>query len=121
MLNIVSRLAERGTMVVAAIVVALALAFVYERSLFGALQYVTAFAFYLAVMMAIVPLPTLLRRRGRYGASHWLALLLAAVYGANGIYVGRGETVLILALGGVAMGLLVGIAAARRREALPQA
>ena len=121
MLNIVSRLAERGTMVVAAIVIALALAFVYERSLFGALQYVTAFAFYLAVMVAIIPLPALLRRRGHYGTSNWLALVLAALYAGNGIYVGRGQTVLLLAIGGVAMGLLVGIAAARRVEPLPQA
>lgn len=121
MINVVSRLADRGTMVVAAIVVALTIAFVFERSLFGALQYVTAFAFYLAVMVAIIPLPALVRRRGRYGGSNWLALLLAALYGANGIYVGRGQTVLLLALGGVAMGLLVGIAAARRQDPLPQA
>ena len=84
-------------------------------------RFVTAFAFYLAVMLSIAPLPALLRRRGSYGASHWLGLLLAALYAGNGIYVGRGQTVLILALGGTAMGLLVGIAAARRQVAVPQA
>lgn len=121
MLDFVSRLAERGTMLVAAIVVALAIAFVYEHSLFGTLQYVTAFAFYLAVMAAVIPMPGLLRRRGGYAASNWLALLLAVIYAGNGIYVGRGQTVLVLAIGGTAMGLLVGIVAARRQESLPQA
>jgi uncharacterized membrane protein YhaH (DUF805 family) len=121
MFDIAARLADRGTMLVAAIVVALAIAFVYEHSLFGALQYVTAFAYYLAVMVALLPLPALLRRRGHYALTNWLALLLAALYAGNGIYVGRGQTVLLLTIGGVAMGLLVGIAAARRPEPLPQA
>jgi hypothetical protein len=120
MLDLLSRLAKPGSMLVAAIVVALAIAFVYERSFFGTLQYVTAFSFYLAVMLAIAPLPALLRRRGRYASGAWLALVLATVYAINGVYVGRGQTVLILAVGGTAMGLLVGIAAARR-DALPQA
>ena len=121
MLDIATRLAERGTMLVAAIVVALALAFVYERSFFGALQYVTAFAFYLAVMVSVAPLPALLRRRGGYTASSLLALLLAAIYAGNGIYVGRGQTVLVLAIGGAVMGLLVGLLAARRPVAIPPA
>ena len=119
--ELLSRLAKPGSMLLAAILVALAIAFIYERSFFGTLQYLTAFAFYLAVMLSIAPLPALLRRRGSYGASHWLGLLLAALYAGNGIYVGRGQTVLILALGGTALGLLVGIAAARRQVALPQA
>lgn len=120
MFDFLSRLAKPGSMLLAGIVVALAIAFIYERSFFGTLQYLTAFAFYLAVMLSVAPLPSLLRRRGRFGASHWLGLLLAALYAGNGIYVGRGQTVLLLALGGAAMGLLVGIAAARRPEALPQ-
>ena len=121
MIDVVSRLANRGTMLLAAIVVALTLAFVYDHSLFGAMQYVAAFAFYLAVMVAVIPLPALLRRRGHYAAANWLAFLLAAIYAGNGIYIGRGQTVLMLALGGAAVGLLVGIVAARRVEALPQA
>jgi hypothetical protein len=120
MLDLVSRLAKPGSMLVAAIVVALAIAFIYERSFFGTLQYVTAFAFYLAVMLTVAPLPALLRRRGRFSTGNWLALFLGAIYAGNGIYVGRGQTVLILAIGGTAIGLLVGIVAARR-EALPQA
>jgi hypothetical protein len=120
MLDLVSRLAKPGSMLLAAILVALAIAFIYERSFFGTLQYVTAFAFYLAVMLTVAPLPALLRRRGRFGTANWLALVLGAVYARNGLYVCRGQTVLILAIGGTAMGLLVGIAAARR-EALPQA
>jgi uncharacterized membrane protein YhaH (DUF805 family) len=121
MIDVVSRLANRGTMLIAAIVIALALAFIYDHSLFGALQYVAAFAFYLAVMVAVSPLPALLRRRGHYAATNWLAFLLAAIYAGNGIYIGRSQTVLVLALGGAAVGLLVGIVAARRPEALPQA
>jgi hypothetical protein len=120
-MEFVSRLAKPGTMLLAAIVVAFAIAFVYEHSFFGTLQYLTAFAFYLAVMASIAPLPALLRHRGRYGGSHWLCLLLAAIYAGNGIYVGRGQTVLLLAIGGVAVGLLVGLVAARRPEPLPQA
>jgi len=121
MSEFLSRLAKPGTLLLAAIVVALAFAFVYEHSFFGTLQYVTAFAFYLAVMASVAPIPALLRRRGRFGASHWLALAAAAIYAGNGIYVGRVDTVLLLALGGVVVGLLVGVAAARNREALPQA
>ncbi len=122
MLDFIARLANFGTMLLAVIVVALALAFVYDQSLFDALRYVTAFAFYLAVMLVVLPLPALLRHRGRYTATHWLALLLAAIYAGNGIYVGRGETVLLLAVGGAVVGLLAGLAAARRpAEPLPQA
>jgi len=65
MSEFLSRLAKPGTLLLAAIVVALAFAFVYEHSFFGTLQYVTAFAFYLAVMACVAPLPALLRRRGR--------------------------------------------------------
>ena len=72
-----SRFAKPGTLLLAAIVLALGFAFVYERSFFGTLQYVTAFAFYLAVMAAVAPLPGLLLRRGRYTLGHGLALLLA--------------------------------------------
>jgi hypothetical protein len=121
MIEFVSRLANGASMLLAAIVVALALAFVYEHSFFGTLQYVTAFAFYLAVMLLVAPLPALLRHRGRFGGAHWLAFVLAALYAGNGIYVGRGQTVLLLALGGVAVGLLVGVVAARRQDPLPQA
>ena len=56
MLELIARLASRGTMLLAAIVVALALAFVYEQSLFGALRYVTAFAFYRISELAELPL-----------------------------------------------------------------
>ena len=120
-MEFVSRLARPGTMLLAAIVVAFAIAFVYEHSFFGTLQYLTAFAFYLAVMASIAPLPALMRHRGRYPASLWGTLLLAALYAGNGIYVGRGHTVLMLAIGGIAVGLLVGLVAARRQEPLPQA
>jgi len=120
MSEFLSRLAKPGTLLLAAIVVALAFAFVYEHSFFGTLQYVTAFAFYLAVMACVAPLPALLRRRGRFGLSHWLALAAAAAYAGNGIYVGRGQTVLLLALGGAVVGLLVGLVAARQ-DAVPQA
>jgi hypothetical protein len=116
-----SRFAKPGTLVLAAIVLALGFALLYERSFFGTLQYVTAFAFYMAVVVAVAPLPALLLRRGRFGAGHWLALLLAIAYGANGVYVQRGQTVMLLALGGLVVGLVVGIATARRQEALPQA
>jgi hypothetical protein len=120
MSEFLARLAKPGSMLLAAIVIALAIAFIYERSFFGTLQYVTAFAFYLAVMLTVAPLPSLLRRRGRFSTGNWLALVLGAVYAGNGIYVGRGQTVLILAIGGAAIGLLVGLVATRR-EALPQA
>ena len=116
-----SRLAKPGTLMLALMVVALAFAFVYEHSFFGTLQYVTAFAFYLAVMACVAPLPALARKRGRFGGSHWLALVLAAIYAGNGIYVGRSQTVLLLAIGGVVVGLLVGVALARQREPVPQA
>jgi hypothetical protein len=121
MSEFLSRLAKPGTLLLAAIVVALAFAFIYEHSFFGTLQYLTAFAFYLAVMSSAAPIPALLRRRGHFGASHWLALLLAAIYAVNGIYVGRGQTVLLLAVGGLVVGLLVGLALSRNQEALPQA
>jgi len=121
MSELLSRLAKPGSLLLAAIVVALAFAFVYEHSFFGTLQYVTAFAFYLAVMASVAPIPALIRRRGRFGASHWLALAAAAVYAGNGIYVGRVDTVMMLAIGGVVVGLLVGVAQARNQEALPQA
>ena len=116
-----SRFAKPGTLTLAAIVVALAFAFIYERSFFGTLQYVTAFAFYLAVMSSAAPIPALVRRRGHFGAGHWLALVLALVYAGNGIYVGRGQTVLLLAIGGVVVGLLVGLASARNQDVVPQA
>ena len=116
-----SRFAKPGTLLLAAIVLALGFAFVYERSFFGTLQYVTAFAFYLAVMACVAPLPALARRRGRFGGSHWLALVLAAIYAGNGIYVGRGQTVLVLAIGGAVVGLLAGVALARQQEVVPQA
>jgi hypothetical protein len=121
MSEFLARLAKPGSLLLAAIVVALAFAFVYEHSFFGTLQYVTAFAFYLAVMASVAPLPALLRRRGHFGGGHWLALLLAAIYGANGIYVGRGQTVLLLAIGGAVVGLLIGLVALRQQDALPQA
>ena len=75
MLDLISRLANRGAMLLAALVIALLIAFFYERDLLGAMQYVTAFAFYLAVMACVAPLPALARRRGRFGGSHWLALV----------------------------------------------
>ena len=121
MQEFLSRFAKPGTLLLAAIVMALAFAFVYERSFFGTLQYVTAFAFYLAVVVAVAPLPALLMRRGAYRPGAALALLLAGLYGANGVYVGRGQTVLLLALGGLVVGLAIGFATARRREPLPQA
>jgi len=120
-MDFVARLARPGTMLLAAIVIAFAIAFIYEHSFFGTLQYLTAFAFYLAVMASIAPIPALLRNRGRYSASHWGTLLLAALYAGNGIYVGRGQTVFLLAIGGFVVGLLVGLVAARRPEPLPQA
>jgi hypothetical protein len=43
------------------------------------------------------------------------------VYAGNGIYVGRSQTVLMLAIGGVVVGLLVGVALARQQEPGPQA
>jgi Na+/H+ antiporter NhaD/arsenite permease-like protein len=98
-----SRFAKPGTLTLALIVVAL------------------AFAFYLAVMACVAPLPAIVRKRGRFGGSHWLALALAAVYAGNGIYVGRSQTVLMLAIGGVVVGLLVGVALARQQEPVPQA
>ena len=109
----IARLANRGAMLLAALVVALVFAFVYERDLFGALQYVAAFACYLAFMVATIPLPSLLRTR-RYGGASWLALAFALAYAGNGILVGRGQSVALLALGGGVVGLLVGLAAARR-------
>lgn len=121
MSEFLSRLAKPGTLLLAAIVVALAFAFVYEHSFFGTLQYVTAFAFYLAVMASVAPLPALLRRRGRFGLAHWLTLAAAAAYAGNGIYVGRVDTVVLLTLGGTVVGLLVGLAMARNQEAVPQA
>jgi hypothetical protein len=120
MSEFLSRLTRPGSMILAAIVIAFALELVYEHSFFGTLQYLTAFAFYLAVMATVAPLPALLRRRGHFGGGHWLALLLAAIYAGNGIYVGRGQTVLLLALGGAVVGLLVGLVAARQ-DAVPQA
>src|SRR3982751_2973926 len=115
-----SRFAKPGTLLLAAIVLALGFALLYERSFFGTLQYVTAFAFYLAVVMAVEPLPALMLRRGHFGTGPGVALLLAVAYGANGVYVERGQTVMLLALGGLVVGLLVGFATARRQEALPQ-
>jgi uncharacterized membrane protein YhaH (DUF805 family) len=116
-----SRFAKPGTLTLALIVVALAFAFVYEHSFFGTLQYVTAFAFYLAVMASVAPIPALLRRRGHFGLSHWLALAAAAIYAGNGIYVGRVDTVLLLAVGGVVVGLLIGLVMVRNQEVVPQA
>jgi hypothetical protein len=120
-MDFVSRLAKPGSMLLAAVVIAFAIAFIYEHSFFGTLQYLTAFAFYLAVMASVAPVPALLRHRGRFSASHWGVLLLAALYAGNGVYVGRGQSVLLLAIGGLVVGLLVGLVAARRLEPLPQA
>jgi hypothetical protein len=121
MSEFLSRLAKPGSLLLAAIVVALAFAFVYEHSFFGTLQYVTAFAFYLAVMASVAPIPALLRRRGHFGLSHWLALAAAAIYAGNGIYVGRVDTVLLLAVGGVVVGLLIGLVMVRNQDVVPQA
>jgi hypothetical protein len=120
MLDLISRLANRGTMLTAALVIAAVIAIVYDRNLLGALQYVTAFAFYLAVMVALIPLPGLLRSHGRYHVMNWLALAFALLYAGNAIYIGRWQSVALLAAGGAVIGLLVGVAAARRREPLPQ-
>ena len=116
-----ARFTKPGSMLLAAIVIALAFTFIYDHGFFGTLQYLAAFAFYLAVMASVAPLPALMRRRGGFSGSHWLALLLAAVYAGNGIYVGRGQTVLLLAIGGLVVGLLVGIVAARQHDVVPQA
>lgn len=119
--DVIPRLANRGTMVLAALMIALILAFVFERTVFGALQWVTAFAFYLAVMVAAIPLPTLRRPdHPPYGATRWLALLFACAYAGNAIYVGRWQPVLLLAIGGLLVGLLVGAVGARRQESLLQ-
>ena len=119
-MDFVARLAKPGTMLLAAVVIAFAIAFIYEHSFFGTLQYVTAFAFYLAVMMAMIPVPALLRGHGRYHAMNWLVLAFALLYAGNAVYVGRWQSVALLAAGGAVIGLLVGVAAARRREPLPQ-
>jgi hypothetical protein len=116
-----SRFAKPGTLLLAAVVLALAFAFIYEHSFFGTLQYVTAFAFYLAVVAAVEPLPAVLMHRGAFRLSHGLAFVLAGIYAGNGVYVGRGQTVLMLAVAGLVVGLLVGVATARRLEPLPQA
>jgi hypothetical protein len=120
MLDFISRLANRGAMLTAALVIALVIAIVYERNALGALQYVTAFAFYLAVMVAMIPVPALLRGHGRYHVMNWLVLAFALLYAGNAVYVGRWQSVALLAAGGAVIGLLVGVAAARRREPLPQ-
>ena len=120
MSEFISRLANRGPMLIAAVVIALLIAFFYQRDLLAALQYVTAFAFYLAVMVAAIPLPALLRGRGRYHAANWLSLVFALAYGGNAVYIGRWQAVAVLAAGGVVIGLLVGFAAARRAEPMPQ-
>lgn len=113
--DIVPRLASRGTMLLAALVIALLLAFVFERSALGALQWVTAFAFYLAAMVAAIPLPALLRgQRGRYRTGNRLALLFALAYAGNAVYIGRWQPVLLLAVGGALVGFLVGAVGARR-------
>ena len=117
--DIIPRLASRRTMVLAALVIALILVIEFERGLFGALQWVTAFAFYLAVMVAAIPLATLRRPdRKPYGLTSWLALVFALAYAGNAIYVGRWQPVVVLAIGGLLVGLLVGAVAARRREPL---
>ena len=85
MLDFVSRLANRGAMLTAALVIGLLIALVYERNLLGALQYVTAFAFYLAVMVAAMPLPAVVHKRGGYHAMNWLALVFALLYAAKAI------------------------------------
>jgi len=122
MADFISRLANRGPMLVAAVVIALLIAFFYQRDLLAALQYVTAFAFYLAVMVATIPLPALVHNRqgGRYHAANWLALVFALAYGGNAVFIGRWQAVAILAAGGAVIGLLVGFAAARRAEPMPQ-
>ena len=120
MLDLISRLANRGAMLLAALVIALLIAFFYERDLLGAMQYVTAFAFDLAVMVAAIPLPAVVHRRGGYHAVDWLALAFAVVYAGNAVYVGRWQQVALLALGGGVIGLLVGVAALRRAEPMPQ-
>ncbi|MEO8160463.1 MAG: hypothetical protein ABI588_03515 [Arenimonas sp.] len=120
--DVIPRLANRGTMVLAALVVGLAIAFVFERSALGALQYVTAFVFYLAVMVAAIPLPALRTPGGHYTLSNWLALLLAICYAGNAVYVGRWQQVLLLAIAGLVVGLVVGAVDARRlREPLQHA
>jgi hypothetical protein len=115
-LDFVPRLANRGTMALAALVVALVIAFVYERNVLGALQYVTAFAFYLAVMVAAIPLPALRAPGSRYGTSSWLALVFALCYAGNAIYVGRWQQVLLLAIAGAVLGLIIGAVAARKQR-----
>ena len=117
--DIIPRLASRRTMVLAALVIALILVIEYERGLFGALQWVTAFAFYLAVMVAAIPLATI-RRPGHkhYDLTSWLALVFALAYAGNAIYVGRWQPVVVLAIGGLLVGLIVGTVVARRREPL---
>jgi hypothetical protein len=119
--EIVSRLANGGTMVLAAIVIAMLLAFVFERSLLGALQWVTAFAFYLAVMVATIPLPAIVHRiRGHFHGSNALALLFALAYAGNALYIGRWQSVLMLAMGGAVVGIVVGFVALRREQTLLQ-
>jgi hypothetical protein len=121
-IDFIPRLANRGTMVLAALVVGLVIAFVFERSAFGALQYVAAFVFYLAVMVAAIPLPGLRAPGGHYRLTNWLALLLALCYAGNAVYVGRWQQVLWLAIAGAVVGLVVGAVGARRaREPLQQA
>jgi uncharacterized membrane protein YhaH (DUF805 family) len=115
-LDIVSRLANRGTMVIAALLIAFAIAFIYQHSVLGAMQYVTAFAFYLAVMVAAIPLPSLRAAGTRYDTTSWLALAFALCYAGNAIYVGRWQQVLLLAIAGATLGLIVGAVAARRQR-----
>lgn len=115
-LDIVSRLANRGTMVIAALLIAFAIAFIYQHSVLGAMRYVIAFAFYLAVMVAAIPLPSLRAAGKRYDATSWLALVFALCYAGNAVYVGRWQQVLLLAIAGATLGLIVGAVAARRQR-----
>ena len=113
------RLANQGTMVAAALAVALLIAAVYERNLYGTLQYVAAFAFYLAVMVLAIPVATSLRdRRWLFGHGHWLPLVFALAYAANAISVGRGRVVLMLAVAGLVVGLLVALLGIRSQREL---
>ena len=115
-LDIASRLANRGTMVISALLIAFAIAFIYQHSVLGAMQYVIAFAFYLAVMVAAIPLPSLRAAGSRYDATSWLALVFALCYAGNAVYVGRWQQVLLLAIAGATLGLIVGAVAARQQR-----
>jgi cytochrome bd-type quinol oxidase subunit 1 len=113
----IRRLASGGTMVTAAVLIALLIAVAYERGMFGALQYGTAFAFYLAVMVLAIPLAVSVREHGWvFRRIHWLPLVFAGAYAANAISVGRGRSVLLLAVAGLVIGLLIAVFGVRTRQ-----